>query len=799
MKVSRFPEQRARAEESAKAAGAAEYVRANATLNLKEHGLVPEPVRALVRDLVELGLKVNQINGAISAVAQATGTAVAGSLSARSIGRFVREGGVAAAMQIVDEIRTAQSLTISGDGTTNKHVNYDSRHLYVHENGSHLRRFLGINSAPNHTSETQLNGWEEMMDDFHQIYNDSPRGLATPADARLFPTKVTGILTDHAEDQKKLVRLFAARKKICDRILRGERVLKGTPEEHFHYLISEETHAALERLGGPDAWAELLPEQLDVETTRIREAVVMRLGEDDYAQLSEEERELVDLFVHAGCCMHKELNSVKGGNARMVAFWAAAGHEGPVLLMNKDNEAAAAAGASAAKTRAVETSRGGGVKLAELAGALLRHKDDKKGQQDSYRFFFEQRLGRRMTFPDTSNTRYQSYCEAAGELVLHLELYRQFLEHLRDKKDSGRFNHLEQNIYKGLRDDGTITELCVLALYGQVISHPYTRQIRGPEVDSTNHLDLGPLHQRLKNHIARLIADPDLILGPDASHDTAVLDAQPWNNPDIVSAIRMVAPTLPHLRGALVAFLEGALETWERFTVDFAPDGVFAKLSPALRERAWMPSTNDANEGALGGLRVNFRSTPNISIHQYNSRLMYKLNDTSTYIATVLNTPEGEEFMRRKAREIDASGRERKRRRDVAEADQRAAKRRKEDREERREKANQRLQTLAQLTPILDLAELTWEKTTVRLLESQLDWHRTFVDTGPKDDKKIPMKKDLHIKLLKLGALVDAVTRYNEAPPALTPANLVAKILAASVGEDVEGSGDDSDLEMEQE
>lgn len=638
------------------------------------------------------------------------------------------------------------------------------------------------------------------MGDFFEIYNDSPHGRASPADPRLFPTKVSGILTDHAEDQKRLTRIFGEWKKICDRQLRGEKAAAESestnPEDRFISLIATETGAAVEQLGGPDAWAALPPEELDRENTRIRDAVVMRLGEEAYVQLSEPERELVDLFVHAGCCMHKELNSVKGGNTRMKAFWAAASLEPPCLLMNRDNEAAANSGPSTAKTRATEKSTGGGIKLAELAGALFRHKDDKKGQQDTYRFFFEQELGIRTTFPDTSNTCYQSYCVAAGELILHLPLYRRFLLVLRDRKESGTFNHLELNVYKGLHNDATITELCTLALYAQAVSHPYMQQIRSPEELSTNHLNLGPLHERLKSHITQLIDNPDLLLSPDASAESGALDGLPWKDPEVVRAVLDLAPSLPHLKDILVAFLQGALETWERFTADFAPAGRIAQLPIALRERAWMPPTNDANEGALGSLRVNYRLAPNMSQYQYNAKEMYKRNDTATYIATTLTSANDLRFLHAKARAIDASGAEKKRRLDVAAADGRAAKRRREDREERREKATQRLQTLAQLTPVLDLTELTWEKTTVKLLDAQLEWHRTFVDVGPKAEKKIPKKTDLPIKLLKLDALIKAVTRYNEVPPASTPSALVAKHLETSVVK-VEDSGGESDIEQE--
>ena len=58
----------------------------------------------------------------------------------------------------------------------------------------------------------------------------------------------------------------------------------------------------------------------------------------------------------------------------------------------------------------------GAVKVASLAGALFNHKDDKKGHHDIFRIFCEFQLGYIITFPDTSNTWYQYYCQAAGGL-----------------------------------------------------------------------------------------------------------------------------------------------------------------------------------------------------------------------------------------------------------------------------------------------------------------------------------------------------------------------------------------------
>ena len=111
----------------------------------------------------------------------------------------------------------------------------------------------------------------------------------------------------------------------------------------------------------------------------------------------------------------------------MKAFWITAGLIPLVKLMNIDNAWAAASGSSAAKTNAESVSQGGGTKLTSLAGAIFNHKDEKKGQADTYRIFFERELGYMISFPDTSNTRYGSHCLAAAELLVHRELYIKLL------------------------------------------------------------------------------------------------------------------------------------------------------------------------------------------------------------------------------------------------------------------------------------------------------------------------------------------------------------------------------------
>jgi hypothetical protein len=241
------------------------------------------------------------------------------------------------------------------------------------------------------------------------------------------------------------------------------------------------------------------------------------------------------------------MNSVKGGNARMMAFWDDAGIVGPMKLFNQDNAAAAALGGSAAHQQAGDNSQAGDVKLTSLAGAVFANKDKKKGQQDSLQVYLQSVISYMVSFPNTSSTHYQSHCCAAAKLLVRQEFYRQFLELVHDLKEKCSFTNIEQNIYLALDDDPTITELCVLTLYAQAVSHPYMRLVRSPEAAETNLLDLGPVHNKVKAHCRAIIANPDLLISATTSYKTGSIDRKIWERPDAVYAVLSCAPCLPHL------------------------------------------------------------------------------------------------------------------------------------------------------------------------------------------------------------------------------------------------------------
>ena len=94
----------------------------------------------------------------------------------------------------------------------------------------------------------------------------------------------------------------------------------------------------------------------------------------------------------------------------------------------------------------------------------------------------------------------------------------------------------------------------------------------------------------------------------------------------------MLSPQLPHLQPVLVAFFKGALITFERFTSEFAPGSPIDLASATEKELAWMPPTNDVNEGALGSYRIYIRKKPTITVQQYNALTMFNFNYTEEWM-----------------------------------------------------------------------------------------------------------------------------------------------------------------------
>jgi hypothetical protein len=337
--------------------------------------------------------------------------------------------------------------------------------------------------------------------------------------------------------------------------------------------------------------------------------LTLRLGTECFDQLPAEIQREHDLFFFGGCSMHKELNAVKGGNTAMMAVWdSKESSDRPVLLANKDNDvtirlSSLSDGSSAAVERALKLTKRRAAKLIEIAGNILNHKDDKKGLQDFHCLMMEELTdGACSSFPDTSNTRYQTYGAAACHIIKFWPQYIELLELAHISKENETFNHMEKNLYAGLHCWRTRLECFCFALNDQAISRPYTQSVRGPGTANLNILDLGPLHNDVKIHLQALVDNLDLLLSCESSHELGALWGEPWEDPTTITACLNLYDSLTLeqqdlAKELLCAFFKGKLKTYERFTLEFAPGGLVATSTQAERDEAHMPATNDANEG----------------------------------------------------------------------------------------------------------------------------------------------------------------------------------------------------------
>ena len=560
---------------------------------------------------------------------------------------------------------------------------------------------------------------------------------------------------DHCKKEKKIGRSMEEKKKEAVRELLGEDTILDDLSQKTDLAFQKGRAEMIETAGGPEAWNALPQPDQALQTASMIREVAISLGEDAYAQLSSDEQQDLDFFAWVGCGCHKEGNSVKGGAQAMAAWWDEAGVKGPILLANRDNKAVLkninpdSDVLTPAEERAFEVTAHGGIKASSIAGAIFNHKDAKKGQQDTYKFWFLE-AGIPLSFPDTSNVRYQSHCDGGAVLIQYCKKFLEFLEFVRDSKEKPGLNNMEQNLYLALQDQPTLTELATLALYAQAISHPYMRQIRSSS--DINMLDLGPLHTQVQEHIQKLIDNPELLLSSHASFVDAAIDGKEWERPDAVAAILEMRPELPHLADVLVAFLKGALATWKRFTTEFVPGGLIDGASAEQKDLAWMPATNDVNEGILGSYRVFMRGKPRTTLHAFNAQAMYKQNDTQNFMDKNF-TEEDHIYVRKMAREIDESGLEKKRKKELIQVQKKQVA---EKRTKTQKKTQKKIDTAIKLSKV----ELKWKEEDIPGLRGQklLDQFAAFKLMGAPFPEK---SEDVKSVAQKRAAIIVAIARKN--------------------------------------
>ena len=112
------------------------------------------------------------------------------------------------------------------------------------------------------------------------------------------------------------------------------------------------------------------------------------------------------------------------------------------------------------------------------------------------------------------------------------------------------------------------------------------------------------------------------------------------------------------MKQAFVAFCKGAHETWKWFTSEYTLGGLIDEATQEERDLAWMPSTNDVNEGALGQFHVMIRRQPQLTLFQYNACTMFARNETATFMDEMF-TEDTHKYVWELARQKDTSEKDR--------------------------------------------------------------------------------------------------------------------------------------------
>ncbi|KAF8168636.1 hypothetical protein K438DRAFT_1909600 [Mycena galopus ATCC 62051] len=573
--------------------------------NLMEKGRYTPAARAIARVLGKSGCAQGKVGTVITYIAKQAGLEVKGNMSRRTVQCSLIEGGVAARVQLAHEMAGADGVTLSSDATSLRGENYECAHVMINTGDSHKMRQLSLTSTVSHSSETQLDNLKSQIANISDIYRRSPLGQRSAFNFEVhdFLRVWKGGNGDHAPDVKKFYRLGEEWKRESSRILLGYDKLQHMEPQKLVDLVRAILKNNLEEVGGEAEWAKL-------STKSSMDTLAFRLGEEVFQMLDKETKREIELFFWAGCSMHKELNCCKAFDDGMKKFYEEHPElEQPVLLANKDNDAtiqlAEDTGEStAAVRRALKVSERGGTKLISLFGALVNHKDDKKGLHDVYENYFRPSIGAGVRFPDVSNTRYQSHGRGGARIITYLKEHRDFMEFVKDNKQKRTLNHLEQNILKGLHCPQTISQIVALVLFCMAVMHLYALHVRAPGTEHLNMLDLGPYHTSVKDHMKKLIADPTPLLSPSSdSYKTATLDGEPWSNTKAWDTCIKLLPTLPHVRPLILAGLKSGLECFERFTTEFIEGGLIDTSTADERRKGNMPAHNDNNEGGLGSWR----------------------------------------------------------------------------------------------------------------------------------------------------------------------------------------------------
>jgi hypothetical protein len=357
--------------------------------------------------------------------------------------------------------------------------------------------------------------------------------------------------------------------------------------------------------------------------------------------------------------------------------------------------------------------------------------------------------------------------------VVNRKFYLEYMHDMSQAKVKEGLSNLQANVKLGLECPFTQTEDCAAALYCELVDTPYIARVRGGHPvtgKAENLLDLGPYHQQKLDFCKKIAEDPLLALGQGSADGVTGLpltfEGKNVARPEVIYAVLRAAVHLPHLPVMIAAFFRGAHAKLIEFVKEFEAGGDIAGLSLEERAAAFLSTTNDVNEGALGMLRVALRKSPNLSLVAYNARMMLRKNRVASFMCTMSKAQW--EFCRQEARKRSSGSVERLRRVQLAQSRVDRARQYEIERKEKARKAAIRKAAsdvrMATLEVQLDEARIA--KLTGVEVKLQLEWHKLRAIKIPGTKKNI-VSGTSKLKVHELRTfLCDLVKRFPPAPEA---------------------------------
>src|SRR5258708_30791391 len=165
-------------------------------------------------------------------------------------------------------MKTAETMTISADGTGHRSINYNSRHAHmlVEDYGSsnsgktRATRFLGIKPSRDGSSKEAIADWQTTITEILDLYNHSPFGKQSEGSLIGLVNiliKLTGMNTDHCTKEKKdAYEMEELKKWAVNQHLEEEAMLEKSLQEIYR-LQMEAQRKMIQAAGGQQKWEAL--------------------------------------------------------------------------------------------------------------------------------------------------------------------------------------------------------------------------------------------------------------------------------------------------------------------------------------------------------------------------------------------------------------------------------------------------------------------------------------------------------------------------------------------------------------